>query len=104
MAMIDILRQHYFPRLEIKTGIENLRLPHKAYSCLKGEKVQSDSLWLFTACIVLWSFNIVVVVLGFNVPPTAKVIRRWDIGLKSHLNDWRSRGSNLRPMVSKASR
>ena len=28
---------------------------------------------------------IVVVVLGFYVPPTAiKIIRRWDIGLKSH--------------------
>ena len=28
-----------------------------------------------------------VVVLGFYVPPTAKVIRRWDLGLKSHPKD-----------------
>ena len=28
---------------------------------------------------------IVVVVIGFYVPPTAKVIRRWDLCLKSHL-------------------
>ena len=34
-----------------------------------------------------------VVVLGFYVPPTAKVIRRRDLGLKSHLKDWRSPGS-----------
>ena len=32
----------------------------------------------------------VVVVLGFYVPPTAKVIRRRDLGLKSHPKDWRS--------------
>ena len=36
----------------------------------------------------------VVVVLEFKVPPTAKVIRRWDFGLKSHKKDWRSPGSN----------
>ena len=29
----------------------------------------------------------VVVVLGFYVSPTAKVIRRRDLGLKSHLKD-----------------
>ena len=28
-----------------------------------------------------------VVVLGFYVPPTAKVIRRRDLGLKSHPKD-----------------
>ena len=33
---------------------------------------------------------VVVVVLGFYVPPTAKVIRRRDLGLKSHPKDWRS--------------
>ena len=33
---------------------------------------------------------VVVVVLGFYVPPTAKVIQRWNLGLKSHLKDWRS--------------
>ena len=33
---------------------------------------------------------VVVVVLGFCVPPTAKVIRRRDFGLKSRLKDWRS--------------
>ena len=28
-----------------------------------------------------------VVVLGFYIPPTAKVIQRWDLGLKSHPKD-----------------
>ena len=41
--------------------------------------------------------------LVFNVPPTAKVIWRWGHGLKSHPTDWRSRESNLRPLVYKAS-
>ena len=40
----------------------------------------------------------VVVVLGFYVSPTAKVIRRRDLGLKSHPKDWRSPGSNSRPL------
>ena len=31
---------------------------------------------------------IIVVVFVFNVPPTAKVIRRRGHGLKSHLTDW----------------
>ena len=44
----------------------------------------------------------VVVVLGFYVPPTAKVIRRRDLGLKSHPKDWRSPGSNSGPLVYKA--
>ena len=44
----------------------------------------------------------VVVVLGFYVPPTAKVIRRRDLVLKSHPKDWRSPGSNSRPLVYKA--
>ena len=44
----------------------------------------------------------VVVVLGFYVPPTAKVIRRRDLGLKSHPKDWRSPGSNSGPHVYKA--
>ena len=46
---------------------------------------------------------VVVVVLVFNVPPTAKVIWRQGHGLKSHPTDWRSRESNLRPLVYKAS-
>ena len=37
---------------------------------------------------------VVVVVLGFYFSPTAKVIRRRDLGLKSHPKDWRSPGSN----------
>ena len=37
--------------------------------------------------------KVVVVVLGFYIPPTAKVIRRQDLGLKSHPKDWRSPGS-----------
>ena len=48
------------------------------------------------------SENVVVVVLGFYVPPTAKVIRRRDFSLKSHPKDWRSPGSNSRPLVYKA--
>ena len=35
-----------------------------------------------------------IVVLGFYVPPTAKVIRRRDLDLKSHPKDTRSQGSN----------
>ena len=48
------------------------------------------------------AFVVVVVVLGFYVPPTAKVIRRRDLGLKSHPKDWRSPGSNSRRLVYKA--
>ena len=44
---------------------------------------------------------IVVVVLWFYVPPTAKVIQRRDLGLKSHPKDWRSPGSNSRSLVYK---
>ena len=40
--------------------------------------------------------------LGFYVPPTAKVIRRRDLGLKSHPRDCRSPGSNSGPLVYKA--
>ena len=47
-------------------------------------------------------FLVVVVVLGFYVPPTAKVIRRRDLGLKSHPKNWRSPGSNSQPLVYKA--
>ena len=39
----------------------------------------------------------------FNVPPTAKVIWRRGHGLKSYPTDWRSRESNLRPLVYNAS-
>ena len=45
----------------------------------------------------------ITVVLGFDVPPTAKVIQKRDLGLKSHPKDWRSPGSNSRPLVYKAS-
>ena len=44
----------------------------------------------------------IVVVLGFYVPPTAKVIRRRYLGLKSHPKDWRSPGSISGPLVYKA--
>ena len=43
------------------------------------------------------------VVLRFYVPPTAKVIRRRDLGLKSHPKDWISPRSNSRPLVYKVS-
>ena len=32
--------------------------------------------------------KVLVVVLGFYVPPTSKVIQRRDLGLKSHRKDW----------------
>ena len=41
--------------------------------------------------------------LGFYVQPTAKVIRRQDLCLKSHQKGWRSPGSNSQPLVYKAS-
>ena len=41
--------------------------------------------------------------LGFYVSPTAKVIRRRDLGLKSQPKDWRSPGSNSRLLDWKAS-
>ena len=59
-----------------------------------------------TICVcrcVLHGVVVVVVVLGFYVPPTAKVIRRRDLGLKSHPKDWRSPGSISRHLVYKAS-
>ena len=37
----------------------------------------------------------------FNIPPTAKVIWRWDHGLESHMTDWRSWGLNSRPLGSR---
>ena len=43
------------------------------------------------------------VVFVFNDPPTAKVIWKLDHSLNSNLTDWRSWGSNLRPLVYKAS-
>ena len=43
------------------------------------------------------------VMLGFYVPPTTKVMRRRDLGLKSHPKDRKSPGSNSRPQVYKAS-
>ena len=41
--------------------------------------------------------------LEFNILPTAKVIWKWDLGLLSHLTDWRSPGPKLPPLVYKAS-
>ena len=38
-----------------------------------------------------------VVVLGFYVSPTAKVIRRRDLSLKSHSKDWTSPGTTMTP-------
>ena len=42
-----------------------------------------------------------IYVLWFYVPPTAKVIWRQDLSLKSHPKDWRSQVSNSRPLVYK---
>ena len=47
--------------------------------------------------------NICACVFEFNVTPTAKVIKRWGHGLKSHRTDWRSRASKLLPLVYKGS-
>ena len=52
---------------------------------------------------LLSSLEIVVVVFVLNIPPATKVIWRLGNGLKSHPTDWWSRGSNLRPLVYKAS-
>ena len=57
----------------------------------------------FTAPISPSVSKVIVVVLGLYVPPTAKVIRRRDLGLKSHPQVWRSPESNSRPLVYKAS-
>ena len=46
---------------------------------------------------------VAAVVFVFNVPPTAQVIWRRGHDLKSRLTDWLSRGSNLQPIVFKAS-
>ena len=37
--------------------------------------------------------------LGLYVPPTAKVIRRGDLSIKSHPKDWRSLGSISQPLL-----
>ena len=52
---------------------------------------------------MLKSLSSAAVVVMFNIPPTAKVIWRRGHGLKSHPTNWRSRESNLRPLVYKAS-
>ena len=41
------------------------------------------------------------VVLGFYVPSIAKVIRRRDLGLKSHSKDWKSPESNPHPWYTR---
>ena len=64
--------------------------------CATLYKSISANLYVFLVVVV-----VVVVVLRFYVPPTAKVIRRRDIGLKSHPKDRRSPGSNLGPLVYK---
>ena len=45
----------------------------------------------------------VVVMLGFYLPPTAKVIQRRELSFISHPKDWRSLGSNSLPLVYKVS-
>ena len=44
-----------------------------------------------------------MLLLWFYAPSTAKGIWRRDLGFKSHLKDWRSQGSNSRPLVYKVS-
>ena len=44
-----------------------------------------------------------VVVKGLNFPPTAMVMYRLSLYLESNSNDWRSLGSNPRPLVYKDS-
>ena len=65
-------------------------------NCVKNDNTVRD------VQVILNTNIIVVVVLGFYVPPTAKVIRRRDLGLKSHPKDLRSPRSNTRPLVYKA--
>ena len=69
-------------------------LQYRAFFCI---------IIMVCACVVhSANYKQIVVVLGFYVPPTAKVIWRRDLGLKSHPKDWRSPGSNSGPLVYKA--
>ena len=45
-------------------------------------------IWVCNVCLCPTKIWVVVVVLVFNVPPTAKVIWRRGHGLKSHPTDW----------------
>ena len=78
--------------------------PEKWASCCRHVKAVEKRFYA-TDIAVDDQVVVVVVVLGFYVPPTAKVIRRRDLGLESHpkASDWRSSGSNSRPLVYKAS-
>ena len=77
-----------------------MRRPSYAYAKTKAQISCAVTEKLISAFILV---SEKVVVLGFYVPPTAKNIRRLDLGLKSHPKDWRSLGSNPRPLVYKAS-
>ena len=57
---------------------------------------------MFFTFALSWQWLCLLCKEGFYVPPTAKVIRRRDLGLKSHPKDWRSPGSNSGPLVYKA--
>ena len=69
------------------------------------DPIKNEGARVFTTLYINFSdahgqitLELVVVVLGFYDSPTAKVIRRWDLGLKSRPKDWRSPGSNSRPL------
>ena len=47
-------------------------------------KFSNYFVWVIQSTSVVVVVVVVVVALGFYVPPTAKVIRRRDLGLKSH--------------------
>ena len=64
------------------------------YMCVNSKRTYVG----FKKTVMIFSYKVVVVVLGFYVSPTAKVIPRWDLGLKSHPKDWRSTRSNSRPL------
>ena len=72
------------------------------YHCSETQHI-SETLFLLCCRYMLYlAHDVIAVVLGFYVPPTVKVIRRRDLGLKSHSKDWRSPGSNSGPLVYKA--
>ena len=86
--------QHY-----IDSRGEVLPTPHRNNDNLEKSSSKNHIL----ATYVVFFFKMLSVIVVVVVPPTAKVIWRRGHGLKSHPTDWRSRESNLRPLVYKAS-
>ena len=98
--MIPLLNQLFF--FSFSSAVNNVFLLFSfseviIYKFLLCEMIKSiftiNSHCPYDSSVVGW--------IGFYVPPTAKVIRRRDLDLKSHPKDWRSPGSNSGPLVIK---